>query len=575
MHILSMEHVCALRGGIMIFKKSIVNLGDTLCTVVKFNYNPPKKEKISAGTKPATTISIQSIGKEILYLTRTSSRLGSDSLEVNLSSWTYNYFYIIAEGVDDFEYTVNDAIYNSSTIKSNITERQLKNLLYTLCYEEYCKGNSEKTVDILSGNLKDSYLYKLTLNSFTARERERCKDSLFRAARNRKLKLGPKTWAVSRFMQGLLADKELMEDEFCIMQLLEVFERNKDRFIPLPADKYKRIGRRVEDNYNAFKVDKTTKVTADFSSLVFSKEKLNVSIRYEITGKVVINPRQAKAVGLSGNMFNAKIFREQTIIKDGDINIEKFKALLSKNTICLLEGLGIRDLLKILENGEYQYEGYTLVELNITKLPVLNKKYAGKGNSLDYILDCVYEQREAECRQKVLKYFLEKTCETAPNEGVSFSKEQLKLLRTYGYDPSGIYQGIDNQPVTAGAEKYQWRAFEFALKGFSNLPKVEDVIDKMKWKNRKLNGPETVMANYIKYLEGRKLLCSNDKLSKILEHQKKVIKAVTRTLAQIKLAKTLTGSWWSGLKLDSKDNYIYERENKTLVVKVFRKTVEV
>lgn len=60
---------------------------------------------------------------------------------------------------------------------------------------------------------------------------------------------------------------------------------------------------------------------------------MNVSVRYEIPGSVTINPKQAKAVGFKSNIFSAKIFREQTIIKNGDINIDKFKALISKETL--------------------------------------------------------------------------------------------------------------------------------------------------------------------------------------------------------------------------------------------------
>jgi len=64
-----------------------------------------------------------------------------------------------------------------------------------------------------------------------------------------------------------------------------------------------------------------------------------------------------------------------------------------------------------------------------------------------------------------------------------------------------------------------------------------------------------------------------DKLNSLLEDQKSIIRNNTRKLAKIKMAKALMGGWWEGLKLDSKNNYLYEREDKTLVIKVIRKTI--
>ncbi|HCW03098.1 MAG TPA: hypothetical protein DGK91_00275 [Clostridium sp.] len=176
------------------------------------------------------------------------------------------------------------------------------------------------------------------------RERERTLELLKLAATGRKIKFSGRIWKSSRRLLGLVGKNESLEEGPCILNLLRIFEKNADKFIPIDKNKYRRIGKKVEDGYNSFKADKNLLLTADFSQLVFSKEKLNISIRYQIPGKVTINPRQARAVGFSSNVFEAKIFREQTIIKNGDININIFKALVSKETLEYLQKIRLEEL---------------------------------------------------------------------------------------------------------------------------------------------------------------------------------------------------------------------------------------
>ncbi|WP_297427706.1 hypothetical protein [Clostridium sp.] len=256
----------------------------------------------------------------------------------------------------------------------------------------------------------------------------------------------------------LLTEENTEEESFenlpCLMDLLNLFEKNGDRFIPMPLKQYRRIGKKVVDNYNVFKMDGKVELTSDLVNLVFSKEKMNISIIYEIPGYVTINPRQAKAVGFSTNIFNAKIFREQTIIKDGNINIEKFQILASADTLEYLNGLKVEELFTFPENKDYKNDAYTLIELNVSKLPVLMRKY--------------------------IEYLIENHIESSFGE-----------------------------------------------------------------------------------------------LNKLLEEQKLLIKKNTRILAQIKLIKAITVDWWQGLKLDSKGNYLYTRDNKTLVIKLARKNIEI
>lgn len=520
------------------------------------------------------TIDIKCENQSILYLTKRNSRLVINNLNTSLFE-SINKFYIINPKDEEFQFTINNVAYSSKDIKKELTAIDIKNFLYNLAYEEYCVGKASEAFDILSISLKDKYLTKIIFNAFTAKERENCKEVLLRAAHNKKVKIRPRIWKAARLIEGIKREEENLDNVPCFMELLSVFEKNGDKFIPISPKQYRRIGKKIVDNYNVFKIDKAAKIATDFRNLVFSKEKINISIRYEIPGFVTINPRQAKAVGFSTNIFNAKIFREQTIIKDGNLNIEKFQALVSADTLEHIKELNIEDLFTILENKDYEPGMYTLIELNVSKLPVLNRSSIFKSDDLGYILDTCYNQRAAECKKKVIKFFIEKQVKNTESKDKKYSKEQAELLESYGLDSKGVYRGVDNKVVKEISDQYDYKFFEFGIKGFSVLPKVDSLLIKMNDSKKKLNIPETMMKRYIEYIRENHIESSLEQLNKLLEEQKLLIKKNTRILAEIKLAKTITGDLWKGLKLDSNGNYFYTRENKTLVIKLLRKTIEI
>lgn len=556
----------------MILKRSIINLGEDAYTLVKFNWNILKAYSEENNVKEQI-IEVKVEGKEniIVFLGKENYSIERGFLKVKLGVGEKGKFFIMLPNKEKLNFKINEQSYNSNRITGKISEKQLTDFLYKLAYIYYKNGESKNCIEVLYHNLKDRYLLNAVINSFTVKERERCKNLLKLAGDNRKIKFSGRVWKPARILLGLVQKNETLEDGPCILKLLLTLEKNGDKFIPLNKEKYKRIGKKVQDGYNSFRADKVKMLTADFSQLVFSKEKLNISVRYEIPGQVIINPRQARAVGFSSNKFKAKIYREQTIIKDGDINIDTFKALICKDTLAYLQRLGLEQLYKPLDFEDSNYLNYILVEFNISKLPVINRNCVEDKNNLDHILDLVYEQRMAESRQKVLKYFISKAPVGEFNEKRSYTREQLDLLYTYGLDSNGVYCGVDNKLIHDSAEQYEYKSFQFALKGFSTLPRIQQLLEKMNTGTIRTKGPEAVMASYIKELEGKKLISNRAELVKLLEKDKLIIKKITRQLAIIKLIQALTGGWWQGLQLDKNNNYFYEGKKGTLVIKVIKK----
>ncbi len=556
----------------MRFRSSLVSIGDNSFIVIRFNYNLPSNNSFDENNSPK--INIQCTGSTILYMTRKSSILNKDALNINLSVKAENKFYIIHPTKEPFSFTIDGTEYSTLKMKSPLTAKQLEDLLYTLAYEEYSKGNSYTALNILRKSLNDKYLTDLLLNAFTVKERQSCTDALLAAAHNRRLTISPKLFGESRLLQGTLSKNDPPESSTCLMELLELFEKNGDKYIPISRDKYKRIGKAFIDNYNCFKIHETNLLTCNFNDIVFSKEKLNVSIRYKIPGSVTVNPLQAKVVKLSTNIFPAHIFREQTIIKDGYINMEELDLLVTKVTLDFLINCNIHDLFTVDDSCVSIMGNYIHIKLNLTKIPVIIEKYVSNSDNLDYVLDKCFEQKNAECKQKVLKYFLDRLSKNQKHSSL-YTKQQQWLLKSFGLDGEGIYHSIDTKLADEMPHEYRYRFFEFSIKGYSTLPKVEHLLNKLNNEEKKLNGPEEIMARAIKYILDKKLDGNTTELRRLLEEQKRIIKSCTRILAQIRLSKTLSGSWWQGLALDSKDNYVYKNENKTLVIKLERKSTSI
>jgi hypothetical protein len=590
----------------MRFKKSAVNIGKNLYVVIQFNYRLPKEKKmldlrlyfsecfdksrsldenieeliesINSGKRLGndectSTIEISVQSKSILHLNTREINFYSNSAEINLCRCSNHKFYLISSDEKDFDFCVNKVMYSTSKIKNKLTKTDIEDFLYAMAYESYRVGNTDKAMDIIEFSLGDKFFTDKACEVFTFQERQDYLNMLQNAVHNKKISLRPKIWGEPRFMEGILEKKDSTEYKVCFLDLLDIFEKNGDKFIPLPSENYRKISKEVVDNYNVFKKDKSAFVTADFKDLIFTKDRLNISIKYKIPGHVFINPRQAKAVGFDTNVFSSKIYREQTMIKDGKLNIEKYKLLLSKDTLDFIKNLKIDNLYIYEENEVSSYSEYALVTLDASKLPVVERKIADEHNSLQYITELCYVQKEAECKKKVLKYIIENNVSRSFCD-YNYTKEQFELLKAYGITADGTYEGIDNKSSPSLEHSYESRFFEFDIKGFSNLPKVEDVIGKIKAGNKRLNLPETIMCDFIKYLRESGEDRSYKKLVELLAEQKRVIRSNIKILSRVKLVKALTGGWWEGLKQDSKGNFLYTINEKTLIIKAVKKIID-
>ena len=303
---------------------------------------------------------------------------------------------------------------------------------------------------------------------------------------------------------------------------------------------------------------------------MFSKDKLNVSIRLVIPGVVELDENKAKAVDLNSKI-DSRIYRNHNIIRDGILNMNEIEVLLDKNTLNELniEGNFVKDL------GNVDYEGktYTRAVLELSKLPVVSQ--IDKYNKTEDILDLVINRDEEIAKNKVIKHYLD---ELTNKEGTyktfmggGYTPEQVDVLSEHGLDKFGNYVGVDRK-LADRDDFYEVRKIEFQIKGQANIPSVNAVLKKIR-ENKKLNNIDKVLKGYLDdfkiYEDDREIL------ETMLRESNKVLNLINLRLNSIKISKILTGDWFDNVDVDKKGNYVYAGDKGTLVIKANREKVYV
>jgi hypothetical protein len=211
---------------------------------------------------------------------------------------------------------------------------------------------------------------------------------------------------------------------------------------------------------------------------------------------------------------------------------------------------------------------------------------------LNYVASLVSDINKLEAEQKVINYYLDKIEE----EGTSAAKkiglfkkysiEQMEFLKSNGINEKMYYNDIDRKVAEKGTDFYLARELSFGIKGCTSIPKVEEVLEKMKLIESgevlKTNLLTNIMINYINFLtltmkdKGIDINTYNKRTREFFEKEEEFIKKrliKTRIeINSIKMALILTGDWYQGLTQDEKklDTFYYDFNGQTLVIKTDR-----
>ena len=492
---------------------------------------------------------------EIIYVNSKTTKMSNNEMKMSMLEKRKNQFILI--GDKEFTFKINDEVFNSKDIKDLITPASLIPTLYTYAYENYYNGNRQYCLDILAKTLKDKYLVDEQFKAFTFDE---CGEFIKKMKRTIFSSKG-------RLLQGECSNDYIPKDDAtCVMDVLKLLIGGDNLYVY--SSEYKRVGIQTIDNFDLFKWNDEPHTTA-INELLFNEKKLNVSIRSTIFGTVELNPKQAAKVGLETKL-NSKIYRNQTLIKDGNLNMDTIDVIVDENTLTKLNDLGIEGLVNIIttDNG-------IQITLNLTTLPVINRTYLNENGKIEKVMENTWETTKLEACQKVANYFyklLKKTTSTT-----SYTPEQVELLKEHGLNESLEYVGVDNKKTEKNENDfYEARELTFDIKGYASLPSVPDVIKKIK-ESEKLNGPGTMMAEYINNIQSYLPVSLLDDIVSFdgdLEFFKREVKRIKREIltnriemASMKIAKVLTGDWFKELLPDGKGGYNYTSQNRMLVAK--------
>ena len=493
---------------------------------------------------------ISKINTTIIYLNSSSAKMYEDVLEMKMMEKKKNQFIIINKDANDFDFEINGEILNSKDIKTNTKAATELNIKYVYAYLNYYNDNRKVALNVLS-DIGDKYLVDMQMNAFTIDEVAKYTKEL------KKCVFKPKY----RFKDGKCVKDYLpAPDTFCVLDLLKLLSNNNAKYVY--TQNYKRIGLKTEDSFNLFKWDNKLHTT-EMKDIIFNEKELNISLRNKITGTVKINPIAAKKVNLPENI-PSYIYRSQTLIKDGQLNINEIKVIIDEETLNKIKD---KEILVI--NSVEEYEDKYLVELNLTTIPVINQMYLNdKLLNANYILDIVMDNNKDIIDKKILSHFYSLIDDKSYNS--KYNNEQIEILKEHGIDKDGMYSGVKVITAEKNEEDYYLtRSLIFNIKGDANLPSVNSVLKLSK-------EPTKGMKKYLydRYNEYAKRINEIEDLKDRKEFINKNIKQLNAKILNnkfninaSKISCILTGNWYSNLTKNDKNEYEYSDGINTLIVK--------
>lgn len=368
--------------------------------------------------------------------------------------------------------------------------------------------NWEAANRVLARSIRDKALVDMSMNAFTPEERAEVLKVLCRAVSEPNLR-----------MRGGMSGPNYVpgENTPCVMDLITTLKLAGATMYPYHelAETYERISAQQVDPKSIFKADYAkagggglNSLTADFSRPVLANGLFNISLRCKIPGTVTLNPRSAERVNLPRELPTYE-HRRFTLIQDGKVHIEKIIVKIEDPEVAVqLRNLG--------------YSISTLSELeNIYAITVpkhiFNRRYINSLMSGREMADEYRLEFTATIRKYVLRVLLAKkgsqevskayrqvrgtawASQDQRHESIRYERrsgDQIKVLKDHGINSSGNYIGIQRQLVLPTEEQLQKmvREYRLMIPGFSQLPEMEKVLEKVEKAKAENKEPNLTVA---------------------------------------------------------------------------------
>lgn len=547
-------------------------------------------------------------GSDIVYLSPgKSSRMTTNQISLSALDADANYIFVAAPEADikGKFVTVNEESFEVGKAES-VDDETKQNFLYAYAAEAFKKGDHLKAVDILVNNLRDKALATAAFNAFTTTEIGEAQNLINEAVHD-----VTKRYADGKTGPGFMPAK----DALCVMDVFTTLINGDQTAYYVPfgkgTDKYERIGRTATDNENRFTPDTEEEVRAPVDELVWNKEKLNLSLRFTRKGKVKLNPRAADNVNLPHEV-DSYIWRNHTFVKDGNVNVKRAEFLLPLDMFNALKEKGVKldstgEPVEV-NPGSNNPVPYVRAVINFAKLPIINRTYIDQGNDPLQLHAATTKIVRTEAATKVVRALIEKVMDSSANMAKTgayqgYNAEQIRVLEEHGVRNDGSYGGVDVEVAKAeDSDSYEARVINFTLKGASNLPSIEEMLEMKAGKTNPVVDEKGVVVKQSKpkatNLPGSYMIEAWDKLNAAITAQgfdlekptvalrdylkdqlralNSQLRAERNVLNMLKLAKTLTGDGFKGIEINTKGEYEFapaDNLKEVMLIKVNRKPV--
>lgn len=414
--------------------------------------------------------------------------------------------------------------------------------------------------------LGDNYHYKMLVNAFGKQKLNAFKTAINECVAD----------VSKRFPSGVAKIEPVDDNAYCLMNLIgDLGNIEGCLFYPNHPDfEYNKIGRKKvavgstiteadkKRLAEAANIEELTKITAELAEnkvdikfvntnpdrgytltdLVWNESRANLSVRIFIEGEAVLPKNKFDIEKVASFKYNTF-----TLIKDGIVNVEKLPVSYSEELYNLVMSRGLN---AAIDND--------FIVLDLTKLPIVNRGMV-RTVSANELAKKEWELIKLQGDKKVYDYYKKSLFPKTSKSFVELlGQECADWLKEIGItDFNGFAPKVTNAEST---DFYMSVNLDTKIKGLSALPKVEDVVAKIKAGTvLKLN--EWVMADAIKkYIAQTE---SDMYLSLSEEQQKGVLKTYLETksgilnkqrrkalqeIAEIKFALILSKKWFTEFK---------------------------
>jgi hypothetical protein len=227
----------------------------------------------------------------------------------------------------------------------------------------------------------------------------------------------------------------------------------------------------------------------------YTKERANVTftVKRDITIDTSVIP------SFEIPSFKSHIFRRFAIINDLILNIPKLVFYLNEDTYNILKNKDV------IENGDLFYDAQKRYVINLVKLPLMNRTMLKKID-IDTFVELNVTSRVAGFSQKIVNYLYNKE---NPEKSIAsfiemYGAENALTLKEHGITENGFSPPM---VALAGSDSYIAPTISVKVKGFSSIPSVETVLNKVN-DAKKLTKPEQLL--YDKYKSIQQLLSQGE-----------------------------------------------------------------